>query len=916
MLYLRNQSGILLHTGVAAAFVVGLYASSLHSYLLFHGLVEVTTIAMAFSLFILTWNARRFLTSGCLKILGIGYGLIAAVDLLHAMAYKGMGVFPEFDANLPTQLWIAARSLQAVLLCVAPLLARRNADEKIIFVICLAAVAVATSLVYAGIFPDCYIEGKGLTPFKIVSEYVICAILGVALLLFSNTRTFFSTRVFSLIAVSILCTIGSELAFTSYLSVYGPSNMVGHFAKLAAFYLIYRAVVVTGFKEPFELIFRDLKQTENVLTREREFSRCLLESMADGVVACDTDGILALFNRTARQWHGLDPMRLHQKEWAGHYDLFRADGVTPLPTEEIPLAMAFKGEEVRDVGMAIVAKGQAPRFILANGSVIMDADGQKLGAVVVMRDITAFRCLEQELRQANEVLERRVAERTATLEKAARNLQEAQRLAQIGSWELDLTTNKLTWSDEIYRMFEIDPQRFGATYEAFLHVIHPEDRDAVHFAYTNSLETRTAYAIDHRLLFADGRIKYVHEQCETFYENDKPVRSIGTVQDITARKLAEQALSLREQEYHTLLDNIPDLIVRYDTELRRKYVNPTWERVSGLSRDEVVNMLAPALPRVPQPVVVEYEQKLRHVLQSGTTETCGFFWKNSIGTELYLEFVIVPEHDRNGAIYGALAIGRDLSERRRAEEEMRCLNRELRAISNCNQALMKAEDEETLLNDICRIICDEAGYRLAWVGYAEDDPEKSIRPVAWAGFDADYVAQSKLSWSEEKENGQGPAGVAIRSGGPIHVQDFTTDPRMAPWQESAQAHGYRSGIALPLKDEKAAVFGVLLIYSAEPYAVTAEELKLLEELAGDLAFGITVLHTRLERKQAEEKLKQLNEELEKRVKERTAELEVKNAELERMNQLFVGRELRMLELKKRIIELERHDRPNQGESAH
>ncbi|MBU4261953.1 MAG: PAS domain S-box protein [Proteobacteria bacterium] len=904
MLYLRKQSGILLHTGVAATFVVGLYASSLHSYLLFHGLVEVMTIAMAFSLFILTWNTRRFLTSGCLKILGIGYGLIAAVDLLHAMAYKGMGVFPGFDANLPTQLWITARSLQAVLLCVAPLFARRNADEKIIFVICLAAVAVATSLVYAGIFPDCFIEGKGLTRFKIVSEYVICAILGVALLLFFNTRTAFSTRVFSLIAVSILCTIGSELAFTSYLSVYGPSNMVGHFAKLAAFYLIYRAVVVTGFKEPFELIFRDLKQTENVLIREREFSRCLLESMADGVVACDTDGILALFNRTARQWHGLDPMRLHQKEWAGYYDLFRADGVTPLPTEEIPLAMAFKGEEVRDVGMAIVAKGQAPRSILANGSVIRDADGQKLGAVVIMRDITAFRCLEQELRQANEVLEQRVAERTATLEKAARNLQEAQRLAQIGSWELDLTTNMLTWSDEIYRMFEIDPQRFGATYEAFLHAIHPEDRDAVHFAYTNSLETRTAYAIDHRLLFADGRIKYVHEQCETFYENDKPVRSIGTVQDITARKLAEQALSLREGEYHTLLDNIPDLIVRYDTELRRKYVNPTWEKVSGLSRDEVVNVPASALPRVPQPVAAEYEQKLRHVLQRGTTETCGFFWKNAIGTELYLEFVIVPEHDRNGAICGALAIGRDLSERRRAEEEMRRLNRELRAISNCNQALMKAEDEETLLNDICNIICDEAGYRLAWVGYAEDDREKTIRPVAWAGFDSSHVASAKLSWSEETEWGRGPAGMAIRSGEPVHVQDYATDPRIVPWREIFLAHGYRSGIALPLKDEKATVFGVLLIYSAETYAVTDEELKLLEELAGDLAFGINVLHTRLERKQAEEKLKQLNEELEERVKERTAELEVKNVELERMNQLFVGRELRMVELKQRIRELE------------
>lgn len=223
----------------------------------------------------------------------------------------------------------------------------------------------------------------------------------------------------------------------------------------------------------------------------------------------------------------------------------------------------------------------------------------------------------------------------------------------------------------------------------------------------------------------------------------------------------------------------------------------------------------------------------------------------------YFQVSHSPIRVENGDIVGVTVLAQDMTERKRAEELLHRLNRELRAISDCNQVLVRAEDEQSLLDDICRIVCDEADYCLAWVGYVEHDDARTIRPVAWAGVDNGYIKDAQLTWAEDVERGQGPAGKVIRRGEMICVQDIATDPQMAPWREGALLRGYRSGITLPLKQESGEVFGVFMIYSAEVNAFTTEEIRLLEELSGDLAFGITVLRTRLEHQRAEEQLGRL-----------------------------------------------------------
>jgi len=246
----------------------GLYWCSQYSYLLFHSLVELFSIVVAAGIFMLAWNSRTILKNEYLLMLGIAYLFVGAQDLLHTLSYKGMGVLPDHGSNLPTQLWISARYTESLSLLLAPFLFNRNFRPRQL----LAGYAMTTVLlllsIFAGIFPDCFVEGSGgLTPFKKGSEYVISAVLLGSFAMLRAHRDRFEPGIYRLLASSIFLTVGSELAFTFYVSVYGLSNLVGHLFKLASFYLVYKAIIETGLKRPYQLLFRELQQNEQKLEK-------------------------------------------------------------------------------------------------------------------------------------------------------------------------------------------------------------------------------------------------------------------------------------------------------------------------------------------------------------------------------------------------------------------------------------------------------------------------------------------------------------------------------------------------------------------------------------------------------------------------------------------------------------------------
>ncbi|MEN6317375.1 MAG: response regulator [Syntrophaceae bacterium] len=204
-----------------------------------------------------------------------------------------------------------------------------------------------------------------------------------------------------------------------------------------------------------------------------------------------------------------------------------------------------------------------------------------------------------------------------------------------------------------------------------------------------------------------------------------------------------------------------------------------------------------------------------------------------------------------------ISLKMEIAERTRAEEELKKVNRMLRMLSECNQSLVRAQDEDTLLHDVCRHIVEIGSYKMAWVGYAEGDEEKTVLPVACAGCEKDLLKEFKITWGDA-EDGHNPTGTAIRTVEPAICENMTTGHSINPGFAEAANCNYRSAIACPLI-ARGSAFGALTVYTDRPGAFDSDEMKLLAELASDVSFGIEALRTQNEHKKAEEALRESEE---------------------------------------------------------
>jgi signal transduction histidine kinase len=248
-----------------------LYLLTRSNYLLFHIFIELLSVVLAAAVFTIGWNARHLVTSPLLLILATGFLVTGLVDLLHLLSYKGMNVFPVNGSNLSTQLWVVARALEASAFLLAALhLGRplRLSAYGWLFAFTGAAGTLLLTIWPLQIFPVCFVEGEGLTPFKITSEYVIAAVLGAAALLLWRRWEHLGPRLGGLLLTALLCNIASGMSFTLYTDPYGTANFVGHIFKMITLVLVYHALVEGLLRTPYGTLFRELTTLNRDLDAE------------------------------------------------------------------------------------------------------------------------------------------------------------------------------------------------------------------------------------------------------------------------------------------------------------------------------------------------------------------------------------------------------------------------------------------------------------------------------------------------------------------------------------------------------------------------------------------------------------------------------------------------------------------------
>ncbi|MDJ1175929.1 PAS domain S-box protein [Roseofilum capinflatum] len=492
-------------------------------------------------------------------------------------------------------------------------------------------------------------------------------------------------------------------------------------------------------------------------------------------------------------------------------------------------------------------------YTLFKVALIYDRDGHPLHIISQVIDISDRKQVEESLQQSEE------------------RWQLAIQGNHDGIWDWNVQTNEVFFSPRWKEMLGYSHEELSNTIEEWTKRVHPDDLPWAMRAIRKHFNQETPFYInEHRLRCKDGSYKWILDRGQALWDDGGNVlRMVGSHTDISDRKQAEAALRESEARYSSLTNDVLDKsavgIFILDAEFKVVWVNQTLEKFFGVKREEIIGRDKRSLIRDRIQYLFADPQQFH--------DTVLATYDHNTYTE-HFECHILPaqtrqdrwlEHLSQPIQSGLYAGGRiehytDISDRILHEAELHRLNRALHTLSHCNQAIVRSTSEIDLLHNICDILVNLGGYRLAWIGYVEQDPQKSITPIAKAGYENGYLERLHLTWADT-ELGRGPTGIAARRGQPCAFQDILTHPNYAPWRRQAEQRGYRSSIALPLKTDQG-VFAVLNLYSSQPDAFDDSEIRLLSELSADITYGVMALRTHHAHAESEEKFRQLAENIE------------------------------------------------------
>jgi len=326
---------------------------------------------------------------------------------------------------------------------------------------------------------------------------------------------------------------------------------------------------------------------------------------------------------------------------------------------------------------------------------------------------------------------------------------------------------------------------------------------------------------------------------------------VAIYSDLTKKISTEESLHQIEKKMATALKSIGDAVIVTNEKGRITFLNSIAQKIIKCPEKIAINQpLDKVFNILNEKTGKKIFNPVSRVIKSGNTTGLGnhTILINRDGKKIPIDDSAAPIKDGNGKVIGAVLVFHDVTENRRASKKLENISNTLRVISKCNESLIRASKESELLNEICKIIIKFGGYRFAWIGYKQNDKNKTVRPVAQCGFEKDYLKLAKITWANN-EQGSEPAGMAIRFEKIVISRNILKSSKLKSWQSLAIKRGYASCISLPIFID--GLIGVANIYSSEPEAFNKDEINLLRQLTNDLSYGLKNLKINEERKKNE-----------------------------------------------------------------
>ncbi len=398
------------------------------------------------------------------------------------------------------------------------------------------------------------------------------------------------------------------------------------------------------------------KRTEEALRQQRDFTNAMTSSMGEGIYAFDCDGIVTFMNPAAEQMLGWKQAELAGQNMHDVIHFQDADG-NPVPAEKCPILAVLRSGKILKVDDDVFTRRDGLMLPVSYTSSPIISDGQILGAVLTFHDITERKLTEMKLR-TNEL-----------------QLNEAQRIAHVGSWEWDVAANWLHCSAEQFRIFGLQPQETGVLPETLMAYIHPDDRNLVGKALEQAFVEKVFPNIDYRIIRPDGTVRTVHANGSVIVDDSGcVVRMVGTTQDITERKLVEDALRQSEEKYRDVIENANDIIYTLDVSGGFTSLNRAGERITGYTRGEALRM------NIFDVIGPDDAERVRHRIAENLAGAglpdfeLEIIAKDSSRVTLDISSRLIVQ---DGVAVGIQGIGRDINDRKRAEAQLRAREAQL-----------------------------------------------------------------------------------------------------------------------------------------------------------------------------------------------------------------------------------------------